>query len=127
MNPGIAKATMRSLSRRGLPPSSREGLHYAGRTHLWAFEHKQLGVQNIDGFVVLIQHRAANSDHGLFRFGSRWGDVHDFAFDTQNIARARRPRPSDLAAQTDNAVRERKAPTDEQVHGDSGCVPAARR
>src|SRR6516162_1731304 len=67
---------------------------------LWAFEHKQLGVQNIDGFVVLIQHRAANSDHGLVRFGSRWGDGDDFAFDAQKIAGARRPRPSDVAAQT---------------------------
>src|SRR5258705_11389430 len=89
--------------------------------------HQKLCGQQVDGFPVLIEHRASHGDDALMRLGARRRDFNNFTLDAQNVAGTCGPGPSDISAQANDAVCKWEAPRNEEPHGHRRRVPTARR
>src|ERR1700733_2063339 len=90
-----------------------------------ALGHQELDGEHVNGFPLLIEHCASQSDDTLIGFGARGRDFDNFAFDAQDVARTRGSRPGNLSAKTDDAVREWRTTVDQEPHGCRGGVPTA--
>ena len=65
--------------------------------------------KHVDGFPVLIEHRATHGHYALLGFRTRRRDFNDFTFDLQSIAWPRGLGPGDFSAQADHAISEWQA------------------
>ena len=88
--------------------------------------HQESGGEQVNRIARLIEHRTANGDGPLPRFGTRWRYVDDFALQAEDVAGTGGARPGELSTETDDTVRNRQATGSEEPHGDGRGVPATR-
>lgn len=87
--------------------------------------NNELGPENLDYLAALIDCAAQNRCNASIGLRSGGRDLDHFAFDVQDVARARRGRPIEVSSCSNEATRQGQAGLDVETHRKSSRVPAA--